>query len=62
MNNKLYSTMLRPAPVLLTIAIIAAIVGYSELGDGSANVALIIFFIALILVMLVLVIDDRSTK
>ncbi|MBK7298478.1 MAG: DUF1328 domain-containing protein [Flavobacteriales bacterium] len=54
--------MLRSAPVLLTIAIIAAIVGYSDLGDGSANVALIIFFIALILVMLVLVIDDRSTK
>ena len=52
--------MLRSALLLITITIVAAVIGYSDFSASVVYVARIISFIALILFMLALVIDSRS--
>ena len=54
--------MLRAALLLITLTIVAAMVGYSDFSDPVVYVARVISFVALILVILILAIDRRSIK
>lgn len=54
-NNLNYTTMLRWAAIFLVIAIVAAIFGFGGIAESSAEIAKIIFYIFIVLLLLSLI-------